>query len=680
MRAEWETRGERGTVLLFVMVLSVALAFAVTVLLQQGELEARATRVRLGSVRALYEAYGELEKARSLIASSPYDRTMRNEVVQAAVSSADGRIPGTLVEIARMTGSDGTWYNLTARVPYAEHYERVVTQAFREVDFFSSYNLFVADDPAGISGNPIGAIHSNEKIQFYFPGGLYRHSLTAVQGHEFKSGATPENTQILGPFDDGVARIDLDLSSSDRFNLDYLRANTEPAFYFDDSLNTKLRLYSNSGEQWIHVERWTKPEIRYVEYQAFVRYDYVNPRDEEYTYTERVSTGFETHTRTVQVLDHYETVQVPTQLAVYVTDTRTVAVPVYRTETATREVAVYRTETRYRTETQNVWVPADGSSGGTTVGGDSGTLGYWMPQEVQVPYTVQVLDHYDTETYSYQVVDHYDDLVETYERFDHYDTVYVDTQNPVYRSETQEYQVETFEDVQRTGTRTVYDQVPVYETRTRTEYIASALSSQFDRKAPSSGVVFSEANILALSGDVVQRLTIASGGSVTITGNLLYKDAEGDTAYLNGDKPWLPYSPNPAYEAIASLGVIAAQDVLYSRSMPSNAEINCSALAMRGRVGIDGIVLDSDGEVTAYNKFTDEWGRPISAKFQKNSLRRLGGITTAGRPVETVVKSGSIVSGFNIGQSVFDIGLLEAPPPYFLAQPTPRFFATTIEK
>ncbi len=672
--------GERGTILLFVMVLAVVLAFGVTVLLQQGELEARSTRVRLGSIRALYEAYGELEKARSLIASSNYDRTMRNEVIQEALASHEGRIPGTNVTVTRMTGSDGTWYRLTARVPYAEFYERVVTQAFREVDFFSSYNLFVADDPAGISGCPIGAIHSNERIQFYFPGGLYRHSITAVDGHEYRSGATSSNTRILGPFDDHVARIDLDLSSSDRFNLDYIKANTEPVFYFDSSLNTKIRLFIQSAQQWLHVERWSKPEIRYVEYQALVGYDYVNPREEEYTYTERVSAGFETRTRTVQVLDHYETVQVATQIAVYVTDTRTVQVPVYRTETATREVPVYRTETRYRTETQNVWVPVDGSEGGTTVGGDSGSLGYWMPQEVQVPYTVQVLDHYETETYTYQVVDHYEDQVESYQRFDHYDTQYVDTQQPVYRTETQEYQVELFEDVQRTATRTVYDQVPIYETRTRTEYIPSRLVSQFDRQAPANGVVFSESDILSLSGDVIQRLTIATEGSLLITGNILYKDAEGDTAYLNGDKPWLPYSPNPDYNNIASLGLIAQQNVLYSRSMPSNAEINCSMLAMRGRVGIEGITLDENGEVVAYNKFTDEWGRPISAKFQKNSLRRLGGITTAGRPVETVVKSGAIVSGFNIGQSVFDVGLLEAPPPYFLAQPAPRFFATIIEK
>lgn len=299
---------------------------------------------------------------------------------------------------------------------------------------------------------------------------------------------------------------------------------------------------------------------------------------------------------------------------------------------------------------------------------------------MQVPYTVKVIDHYDTVTYTYQVIDHYEDQIETYKRLDHYETTYVDRQIPVYTTVTEEYQVETFQDVTMTGTRTVYDQVPIYEERTKTEYIASARVSQFDAAVPANGLIFVQGNVTSLKGTMVDRVTVASRGSVMLTGNIVYKDAEGDTAYKNGDKPWHPYEPNPDYSGRAILGIIAQQDILYSRLLPDNSELNASMMAITGRVGIEGIVLDDSGEVSAFNQLTDQWGRLLSTVFKKNSIRRLGGITTAKRPIETVVKDGKIVSGFNIGQSVFDIGLLEGPPPFFLAYPVPRFFATTIVK
>jgi hypothetical protein len=54
--------------------------------------------------------------------------------------------------------------------------------------------------------------------------------------------------------------------------------------------------------------------------------------------------------------------------------------------------------------------------------------------------------------------------------------------------------------------------------------------------------------------------------------------------------------------------------------------------------------------------------------------------SSARRPVETVVKDGAIVSGFSVGRSVFDLGLVQGPPPYFLAVEESRFFETVVEK
>lgn len=380
MRGVKRLRGERGSVLFIVMVLSMALAFGVTVLLHQGQVEARATSVRLGSVRALYDAYGELELAKTVINEADYDASGHNLAVQAALGQPDRRIAGTDVVVEPLTGPSGTWYTLTVSRPYEGVYERVVSLAFREIDFFSSYNLFVSDDPAGISGSPVGAIHTNEQIQFYFPGGVYRHSVTAVGGRAYKSGATADNTAILGPFNDAVGRIDIDYEGSDRYSLTFIESNVEAMFRFDATLDTKLQFYPSSGAQWVHVERWSKPEIRTSTYQHLLGYDAVNPHEEEYTYVERVSTGFETRTRDVQVFDHYETVQDEVQTPIYVDDVRTVSVPVYRTDTGTKWVPVYRYDTLYKTETKMVWISVDGSSGGTTVGGDDGSLGYWAPQ------------------------------------------------------------------------------------------------------------------------------------------------------------------------------------------------------------------------------------------------------------------------------------------------------------
>ena len=76
-------------------------------------------------------------------------------------------------------------------------------------------------------------------------------------------------------------------------------------------------------------------------------------------------------------------------------------------------------------------------------------------------------------------------------------------------------------------------------------------------------------------------------------------------------------------------------NVLYSRSVPSSLEINATMAAIEGRVGISGVGLDGDGDVTRYDR-----------RFSKRSVRRLGGITTNKRPVETYMEGGLFKSGF----------------------------------
>src|ERR1041385_1002841 len=159
-------REERGSVLVIILILTIAFGFLMTFFLEENQVQARATRFRLSSMRALYQAYAELEKAQRIITVSPYDADGHNLALTTAVAAADKKLAGADVAVEKLTGVTGSWYKLTAAVPY-EDARRVVSQAVREVDFFSSYNLFVANDPAGISGSPVGAIHSNKTIQFY---------------------------------------------------------------------------------------------------------------------------------------------------------------------------------------------------------------------------------------------------------------------------------------------------------------------------------------------------------------------------------------------------------------------------------------------------------------------------------------------------------------------------------
>jgi len=200
--------------------------------------------------------------------------------------------------------------------------------------------------------------------------------------------------------------------------------------------------------------------------------------------------------------------------------------------------------------------------------------------------------------------------------------------------------------------------------------------------APPNGVIYAGGDIFGIEGDVVGRLTIATKGRIDITGNIVYRDAEGDPAYLNGTNPNAPYEANPDYDNQASLGLIAHGDVLFTRHVPQRFEMNGSLLSIEGRVGLEGLVQNGNGTLSAYNRFVDELGNPVSARFDKESIRILGGTSTARRPSTVVISggSGAFLCGFRLGRTVFDPSVIEAPPPYFLARPEARFFAFELAK
>ena len=237
---------------------------------------------------------------------------------------------------------------------------------------------------------------------------------------------------------------------------------------------------------------------------------------------------------------------------------------------------------------------------------------------------------------------------------------------PVYEEKTYTYEVETYTPPELVGTTTV------------------TLGENEE------GVIYVDGRITSLHGDLLGRLTIVSGDSVRITGDLHYIDADGDTAMSNGSDADQPYQRNADYDGGAMLGVIARQDVLYTRHMSGSSEINAMLMAVEGRVGIDGFWADVDDELvedspanrlstlgaerTALENAYDMDTLTATTSFVHASLRRLGGVVSNESILETKIVAApsdsdnggaTVFAGFEQGQARYDAGLGVNPPPSF---------------
>ncbi len=114
-------------------------------------------------------------------------------------------------------------------------------------------------------------------------------------------------------------------------------------------------------------------------------------------------------------------------------------------------------------------------------------------------------------------------------------------------------------------------------------------------------------------------------------------------------------------------------------------------MSVDGRVGIDGFLADETGELFADNSsardayLTAEQRERERAydrseyhyhAFVKDSMRRIGGIISNNRVMETYVTTRSdgtskVSAGFKRGRVQYDINLLFNPPPNFVEVPRP---------
>jgi hypothetical protein len=365
-----------------------------------------------------------------------------------------------------------------------------------------------------------------------------------------------------------------------------------------------------------------------------------------------------------------------------------VAVPIYEDQevTRTRQVPIYETQTVTKTRWIKVFVPYETEgdpAGGTTVGDSGeGVLGEYVWVEEQYQTEEQVLVGYTEETYT--VIEQVQVGETTEERT---------REVPIYETETYTVEVPVYE----TQEVQVTEEVPIYKeiTKTKQQWVYQppvALGYDHVWVGDSPSTVYIDGRITSLEGDLNGSLTIVGNEKVRITGDIRYVDDSGQTTMLNGNSVTEPYERNPDYTGDSVLGVIARDDILLTWKMPDRAEVNATLMSVEGRVGTDGIWIDADGNpvkdswsarkqlLTAEEYQTelnyDKSGTYRARPFVKDSLRRLGGIISNDRIVETFIRARSdgtayVDAGFKRGAMRYDYNLNFNPPPNFVEIPRP---------
>jgi hypothetical protein len=570
---------------------------------------------------------------------------------------------------------------------------RLISALVRETQPFSSYVFFQNDHTLGVSGAPLGMIHTNSELAFYFPNGRYQDPVSAVEGFEYRGGATQDNTYVADGNPDATP------ISLDKIDFEDLRSKAN-LYAGQPGLDAEV-LFFNKGQ--VRVKPYTKPRwdtiTKTTTTQVIVGYTTQTTQQ-----TQQVQVGTQQVAKTRQVIDHYDTETYKEKQTVYktVTETYTVQVPVYQTQTVTktRQVPIYSTRTVTKTRQVKVFVPYDtsgGSGSGTTIGDSGGgVLGEykWVTEEYQVQETY--ISGYTTETYTVQEQVQVGTTTETRTRTTQVADgfVWVDRtrQVPVYKTETYYETVPVYEN----KLVDVTTQVPVYEdsvqTSTSTQYQpAVPLGDQLLWVNEQAGIIYIDGRVLSVEGDLQGRLTLVSTDKVRITGDIRYIDDSGDTAMLNGDDPNAPYARNPDYKGNSVLGIIAKDDVLFTWEMDNTSELNGTLLSVEGRVGTDALLLTPEGEavqdtttnrkkyMTADERALEDLydrGSFTTKSFVKDSLRRIGGIISDDRIMETYIKAKSdgtatVAAGFKRGAMRFDFNLLRNPPPFFVEIPRP---------
>jgi hypothetical protein len=570
---------------------------------------------------------------------------------------------------------------------------RLVSALVRENQPFSSFVFFQNRATLGVSGAPRGLIHTNETLAFYFPQGQYVDGVSAVEGFEFEAGATRDNT-FLRDANPTASPIVLE-------NVDFADLKSKAdLFVGQDGLDAEIHFAQNGKVQ---IKESTPPHFEMVDKSA--TYDqYVGWHMESYTVMEDVQVGTETVAYEEEVIDHYETETYWVWEQVRVGEEQETRYRDVQVQTGTQMVKKTRTEPVYEEQTVTktrwvkVWVPYNvgDAGGGTSVGGSAGELGEY--QWIQEEYETQVLVQVGTETIEYFVEEPvYQTVTEAYQvTVPIYEQQKVDKtrQVPVYKTVTKYREEPVYEKQEVEKETKVYD----YETVTVhwEEEVWQAphlVETTFvDLSDQNTGTMYVDGRVTRLDGTLNGRVTLVGNEKVRISGNIQYVDNQLDTAMDNGTDYYEAYIRNKDYDGHSVLGVIARDDVVFTHTMPSRAEVNGTLMSVNGRVGIDGFWADENGELhkdSSRNRkkyLTEEQqdkeraydhiGDFKTKTFTKSSLRRIGGLISNNRVMETYIRARSdgtayVNAGFKRGSMKFDINMLFNPPPNFVEIPRP---------
>jgi hypothetical protein len=210
------------------------------------------------------------------------------------------------------------------------------------------------------------------------------------------------------------------------------------------------------------------------------------------------------------------------------------------------------------------------------------------------------------------------------------------------------------------------------------------LPEQFleSRTVASSGILYFTGPVRKLSGRINGRMTVVTNETARITGSVQYVDSSNRTRMLNGTNENLPYDPNPDYNGSSTLAIMARDDVLYSANLPARVEINGALITTQGTVAFEGLQIAANGETVTHQIA----GGFTAASYQKESIRRLGGIVSRERPVATYVDgNNNLVAGFRKGRSTMDQAMTFTngggiAPPGVMAENRPVWGVTMLDK
>lgn len=244
-------RGQRGTTLAVLIVALMPVAALVTVFQMRSHFEIRAHQSRKEEVRAVERCLAALEVARNQIINSNYHSGNNDRLVQVhqqteastlrpnpvgagylAFDSETGEAhvftnaDTTLLEpryrpyrllttVDLEDGLDGEFDDAYDKIPiYAAsivgYWHVVEARAqvgqvgrtgrmfVRERDPFTRFAIFIDSHYQGISGSPKGDIHTNKKLQIFYPDAYFEDFASAHEGFQYLCGGSQEATTFAG--------------------------------------------------------------------------------------------------------------------------------------------------------------------------------------------------------------------------------------------------------------------------------------------------------------------------------------------------------------------------------------------------------------------------------------------------------------------------------------------------